>query len=238
MRRIIGMGAAFLFAVACGGGGSQTAPATQAASAEPMAAATSAPTSTITASQPTQAGPKLIDLVKAGRLASYKVTYKWTVSGQGQSMDSQQTWYYKPPKARYDYALAGAGGATFSVYALEDGTYFCTNAGGTAFCQKTSAEAAFQQNAAADFDLQVSGKPDQFSATFTGSKTIAGQQAQCFGVKSLAGGAFGDVTSCYSTTGIPLSMQVSSQGSSFSMEATSFSTTVSDADFKLPGPVR
>jgi hypothetical protein len=237
MKRLIGIGIATLFAVACGGGASQTTSATQAASVAP--AATSAATAAASAST-AAAGPKLTDLVKSGKLGAYKVSYKWTMSGGAQNVDGQQTWYYKPPKARYDYAMSTAGGgALFSVFKLEDGSYFCTSMSGTAFCQKVESDAGMGQNPAADFDLQMSGKPDQFNATFTGTKTIAGQQAQCFGVKALGGAAgFGDTTSCYSSSGVPLLVQMAAQGSSITMEATSFSTTVSDADFKLPGPVR
>ena len=57
-------------------------------------------------------------------------------------------------------------------------------------------------------------------------------------MKSVAGGAFGDVTTCYSTSGIPLKTTINSQGSTLVMEATAFSTTVTDADFTLPAPVR
>ena len=234
MRRLFGIvpSVALIVAAACGGGGSQPTAGSPAASA---AATSAAATPAATAAA---AGPKLVDLIKQGKLAAYKVTYKWTMAGSGQNIDSTQTWYYKPPKMRYDFAVAGQGGVSISYFVLEDGAYICTALTGTAFCQKTAGQAELQQNPAASFDLQMSGKPDQFNATFTGSKTIAGQQAQCFGVKSVAAGAFGDVNSCYSSSGVPLFMQINSQGSNMTMEATSFSTTVSDADFKLLGPVR
>ena len=57
-------------------------------------------------------------------------------------------------------------------------------------------------------------------------------------MRSLATGAFGDVTRCYSTNGVPLKTTMNSQGTTVVMEATAFRTTVTDADFKLPGPVR
>lgn len=236
MRRLFGLlpSVALILASACGGSQSVSGSAAPTATTAATAAAT-AGTTTVPS---TAAGPSLTDVLKAGKLASYKVTYKWTVTGGGQSIDSTQTWYYKPPKARFDYSLGpAAGGAAFSIFVLEDGTYLCTNAGGVAFCQKTTQQVAFQQNPAADFDLQVLGRPDQFNATVQGSRTIAGQQAQCFSVKAAAG-TFGDVTSCYSATGVPLLTQMTSQGSTFSMEATAFSATVADSDFQLPGPVR
>jgi len=233
MKRLFGVVIAMAFAAACGGGGTSPSAASQPASA----AVTSAPTSAATtaASPSTQTGRSFLDLVKQGKLTAYKVSYKYTIAAGGQSLEGVQTWYYKPPKARYDYSVGGAGGGTFSFFKLEDAAYFCTNAGGTSFCQKIPG-GGVQGNAAADFDLQVGTTPDQFSATSTSSRTIAGQQAQCFAVKATAGA--GDVNGCYSSSGIPLFMQFASPQGSSTMEATSFSTTVSDDDFKLPGPVR
>jgi len=74
--------------------------------------------------------------------------------------------------------------------------------------------------------------------TFTGSQSIAGQQAQCYKVQSIAAGAFSDVSTCYSSSGVPLKTTISSSGSTVTMEATDFSATVADCDFTLPAPVR
>jgi outer membrane lipoprotein-sorting protein len=215
---------------ACSGAATTTAGATAAtttAAATTQAAGTAAPA--------TASGPSILDLLKAGKATTYKATYKWSITAGGQpTQTSEQTWYYKAPNSRFDFS-AGPG-ATFSVFSLTDGTYVCTTAGGQAFCQKT--DAALGQNPAADLALQLQGDPSKFNASFTGSQTVAGQQAQCYNVKSLAGGAFGDVTTCYSTNGIPLKTTINSQGTTLVMEATAFSTTVTDADFKLPAPVR
>jgi len=219
-----------LASAACGGGASTSAQATTAVSAATATQAAS------TAAPATASGPSILDLLKAGKATSYKATYTWSITAAGQTQTSEQTWYYKAPNARFDFS-AGPG-ATFSVFSLTDGTFVCTSAGGQSFCQKSGDQAAFGQNPAADFALQLQGDPSKFNASFTGNQTIAGQQAQCYLVKSLAGGAFGDVTTCYSTNGIPLKTTINSQGSTLVMEATAFSTTVTDADFKLPAPVR
>jgi outer membrane lipoprotein-sorting protein len=229
MRPLIGPAIALLFASACGG---SAAPAAQAPAA---ATATAAPAATTAASA---AGPNIADLLKAGKASTYKVTYTWSITTGGQTTTAQQTWYYKAPNARFDYSLGQAG--SFSIFALADGTFVCTSAGGSTFCQKSAGPSAFGQNPAADFALQLQDRPDQFNATFTGTETIAGQQAQCYTVRSLgttaAGG--GDVSSCYSSGGVPLKTSISAQGSSFTMVASAFSTSVTDADFALPGPVR
>lgn len=68
-------------------------------------------------------------------------------------------------------------------------------------------------------------------------RSIAGQSAQCFGIKEKAvAGAFGLETGriCYAANGVPLLMQSKGTGYDMTFEATAFSTSVSDADFKLP----
>lgn len=92
---------------------------------------------------------------------------------------------------------------------------------------------ALQQNQAAAFDLQIKERPDQFDPTFEGARQIAGQTAQCFAVKALLVG-FAEGRICYSASGIPLLIASKGPGFETSKEATSFGTTVPDADFKLP----
>lgn len=230
--RVLPVLAIALIALSACGGSTSTTTSTSAAT---TAAATQA-ASTTAAAATTASGPSILDLLKAGKATTYKATYKWSITAGGQTQTSEQTWYYKAPNARFDFT-AGPG-ATFSVYSLTTGTYLCTSAGGQGFCQKSADQAAFGQNPAADFALQLQGDPSKFNASFTGTQTVAGQQAQCYSVKSVAGGAFGDVTTCYSTSGIPLKTTINSQGSTLVMEATAFSTTVTDADFTLPAPVR
>lgn len=234
MRALLGIRVgALLVAIACSG--TSTAPAPAPAAGASSTAPAAAATTSAPAAQATASGPNIADLLKAGKLSSYKVTYKWTITGGGQTQTSEQTWYYNAPKARFDFSAGpAAGGGTFSVYTLEDGTYLCTSAGGQSFCQKSPPGSGLDANPAASFGLQLQDNPDRFNSSFQGSRSIAGQTAQCYGVKALTGSAFGDVTSCYSSTGVPLLTQIKSQGQEFTMEATNFSTSVSDADSKLP----
>ena len=92
------------------------------------------------------------------------------------------------------------------------------------------------QNAAALANRDLVDHPDQWGGTFKETRTIAGAQAYCYDVKSLAAASAGVSagTFCYSKEGVPLLSQFTVQGASWSMEATSFSTTVTDADFALP----
>ncbi len=227
--RLLGTCAIAILLAACGGA---AAPSAQGPASTTAAAATAQGATTAPAAPATASGPNIADILKAGKLSTYKVTYKWTITAGGQTQTSEQTWYYKAPKARFDFS-AGPG-AVFSVYSLEDGTYICTGAGGQTFCQKGPAGSGLDANPAASFGLQLQGHPEQFNSSFQGTKSIAGQTAQCYGVKALTGTAFGDVTSCYSSSGVPLLTQMKSPGQEFTMEASNFSTSVTDADFKLP----
>lgn len=201
-------------------------------------AATTAPGATVAGSTQSTAtaaasGPSIADLLRSGSATPYKATYTYTVTASGQTVATSQTWYHKGPNTRFDYSV---GPASFSIFSLADGTYTCTSAGGTSSCQKSAGQAALGQNPAADFAVQLQADPSKFRSSFTGTQTIAGQQAQCFSVPSA--GLFGDVSTCYSPEGVPLKTTMTAAGSTITTEATAFSTTVSDADFALPGPVR
>jgi len=229
MRLSIVLAGVAMALAACGGAAS---PAPQATTA----GTTSVAGSTQSTATGAQSGPNIADLLKAGKTTTYKATYTWTIAAGGQSTASTQTWYSKSPNSRFDYSVGQ--GASFSIYSLADGTYLCTIVAGSGFCQKASGQAAFGQNPAADFALQLQGDPSKFNATFTGSQSIAGQQAQCYKVQSVAAGAFSDVSTCYSSSGVPLKTTISASGSTITMEATDFSTTVVDSDFTLPAAVR
>jgi len=229
LRISIVLTAAAIALSACGGAAS---PAAQA----PTATAGSVASPSQATATGSAGGPNIADVLKAGKSTTYKATYTWTIGAGGQNITSTQTWYYKSPNSRFDYSVGP--GTSFSIYSLADGTYVCTSAGGSGFCQKASGSAAFGQNPAADFALQLQGDPSKFNASFTGTQSIAGQQAQCYKVQSVAGGSFGDVSTCYSSSGVPLKTTINASGSTVTMEATQFSTTVADSDFTLPAPVR
>lgn len=224
LARVLGL--AVLVVTSCGGGGApaQQAPAGGGATA-PAAAATAAP------SPAKVAGPSFLDVVGSAKSASYKITYKFTTTAGGQSQSGEQTWYVKPPKMRYDFST---GADTTSVFALESGTFVCTAAGGQKQCFGTAQGQGLQQNQGAQVETQVREKPDQFDPTYEGTRSIAGQTAQCYALKgtsaALAGGEF---RMCYTAQGILLLMQSTAQSSAFTMEATSVGP-VSDADFQLP----
>lgn len=199
--------------LACGGGGPAAPPAATAASAP---AATAAPPP-----QPIPSGPNLGALFTAAKTASYKVTYRLSGTGGAQPLTGEQTMYIKPPNTRVDMTtMVGGQTGHMSLYSLPDGVFMCLRQG-QVFCTKSpvplpSAADLVRQNLPAD----------PTSVTPQGSRQIAGQSTACF--RSGAGGQA--ATMCMTEGGVPLYME--SAGSV--LEATSFSTSVSDADFTLP----
>ena len=219
---------AFVIAASCGGS-TQTTTGTTGATATNAVVATG----TTASGAPSTAGASFGQILGSARTSEYKVTYKLTAVGAG-----EQSWYFKPPKARYDFSSsAGGQTSTVSIYALPDGTYMCFGGTGlAATCIGMSGlDTALQQNPAALFQQSMFQHPEQFNAVLVETRQIAGQQAQCFDVKStVAIATLGDGRFCYSPQGIMLLQRFGAGGAALDMEATSFSTTVADSDFTLP----
>ena len=204
---------------------SDTSKPTEAATKEP-----SAPTSK-------PAEPSFMDIMNSGKQASYKVTYKITGTSGGQNLSGEQTWYLKPPKTRMDFpASEGGAGGRMSLYTMPDSTVMCSMDGGATTCLKMPKAQAMQQNQGAMAQEQVQEKPGDFDMKYQGTRDIAGQQGQCFAVKPKGSsqGGFTEGIMCYSKQGALLLMESKGAGFDMKMEATSFNTSVSDADFQLP----
>ena len=224
--------------VACGG----AAPATTGASSAPTTATTTTPTAaakaTPGASSAQDVSTQLASLLGASKNATYKVTYKITASGGGaDAFNGEQTWWFKPPRARFDFTTSQGGQKlTLSYFTLPEGTFYCFNVGQIQCLTVAGVGSPLDQNAAAVAQQSLIANPSGFGATPSAGKTIAGQQASCFDVSNKAGaGGFDTGTFCYSKEGVPLLSTFSTaQYASWTVEATSYSTTVADSDFTLP----
>src|SRR2546428_4091553 len=208
----------------CSGASGTGAPASATAVAPASATSTSPPTA--------QAAAGFADLVRAGKDASFKIAYRYAATTAGQAVTVDQTWYVRGSSMRWDLQSPLSGSSSF--FFLADGTYLCVSEGQPS-CLKLAAAQGAQQNFGALFAEEVRAEPDRFEGTPQGTGTIAGIEARCFAVNDRS--ARGDdlpATACYGPLGLPLLVQFKG----FSMEATSVSATVTDADFKLPGPVR
>lgn len=185
---------------------------------------------------PSGAGARAFrDVVGSASSSPYKVTYRVSSSAGGQAVSGTQTWYVSGQKFRMDLTVA-QGGTTgaISIFATPDGTYSCVGSGtGPSMqCFGLPQSQAFAESPAASFDASIRQNPDAFGATFSGSRTIAGTSASCYGVNGSAAG-LSQGTICYSGNGVPLLYQFDSSGLGVTMEATSFGVP-SDADFALP----
>jgi hypothetical protein len=227
------------------------APATQAAATTaptPTAAPTPTPAPT---ANPDQA---LIDLLRGGKAGAYKVTYTFSMAG-GTTTTNQTgtlTQTVKSPLLRQDVTLTVGGQTqTISTFVKPDGIFTCgAFISGSAACFNFSgALGGAIGGAAAAAPQGPTGIPSDLSGwnlVPTSSKNVAGQDTRCFtftGASSAAttGATAGQTlsgTGCFTTQGIPLYISTKTGTISAEMTATSFSTTVTDADFALPYPVQ
>jgi len=197
------------------------------------AAATRAPAPTATVA-PTRAPAGLAELLKGAQGVSYKVAYKMTIGAGGQALATEMTVYSKPPKRRTDSSgMMGLGAS--STYDLEDGSYICSGQGATGNCSRLPAGGERPPGQAPD-DLMKNA--DTYETTPAGQRQVAGQSAQCFTMKPKRPGAsITEAISCITSSGIQVYLQAKMAAGEMTMEATSVSTTVADADFQLPYPV-
>jgi len=224
------------FVVSCGGtpAGSTTGSSSPASS---VAASQAVGSGTPATARPTASGANaqanLGEVLAAGRLTPYKITYRYTVG----TVVSDQSWYFKPPKQRFDFST-GIGGAAFviSYFQLPEGSYYCFTVATTKQCMTTPATGSpLDQNMGAVFMRSMLQNPGSFAGTFVEAKTFAGQPGLCYDVSAataIAGATGGRF--CYSREGILLYSAFGPAGSQITMEATNVSLTVPDSDFDLP----
>jgi hypothetical protein len=224
---------AFVIAASCGGSATPSGTTAGATATNPVTTSGAAATGVSSAGS-----PSFGQILSSAKASEYKVTYKLTATGGAESFSGEQSWFFKPPKARFDFSSSLSGQtATVSLYALPDGTFMCFGGTGQAAqCIGMSGlDTALQQNPAAFYQESFIQHPDQFNGVLVETRQIAGQQAHCYDVKATAATAgLTDGRFCYSTQGIPLLQRFAAQGGTWSMEATNLATTVPDSDFTLP----
>ncbi len=230
----------FLFVVtssalmcACGGsgggkgGGPTSPPATSAAATTPAVAGTT---------QAQAGGGDLSGLAGKFTNATFKVTYQVSGFG-GAGTQGTMTWYKKGDNLRMDMTglVQGQQGTT-TIIMLPNVTYVCTAAeagtGGMCFSSPSQAGQGASQIAS---QLGQNLADPNLSVVSTSSRSIAGQNAKCYTVQSP--NITGQAEYCMSSDGAPLSVKETVQGSEMTMEATDYSSDVSDSDFQPPYPV-
>ena len=236
MRTVDGKRAAaalvLAFVVSCGG----SAPTATGGASASVGATSATATQTAAATSAGSAQPGLGSLLSSSKTQEYKVTYKVTATGTGaEALSGNQTWYFKPPRSRFDFTTnMGGTSTTMSMFTLPEGSFMCFAMSGLSQCLSTPPTGSpLDQNAVAMAQRQMIDNPGAFGATFSGAKTIAGQPGLCYDVKATAG-AFTTGQFCYTKEGIQLLSAFTAQGVTLSTEATNLSLTVPDSDFTLP----
>lgn len=178
-------------------------------------------------------GGGFADILRGAQGVSYKASYKMTISGSGQAMTMEMTTYVKPGKRRTDSAgIMGMGAA--STYNLDTGDFTCSGQGATGRCTKLTAAERTQNPVPEDLTKVAA----DYETSPAGQRQVAGQNAQCFLMKAkVPTASFSEATTCMTASGIQVYMQAKMAQGEMIQEATSVSTTVSDADFQLPYPV-
>jgi hypothetical protein len=92
-----------------------------------------------------------------------------------------------------------------------------------------AAQNQFEDETAKDIETN----PENYAITPLAPRTIAGTLATCFQVVT-SGASAATVDFCFSPEGVPLYTHTVSEGMDYTMEATSYSTSVPDSDFALP----
>jgi hypothetical protein len=192
-------------------------------------------TPTSTAQPAGQGQPKFADLAAASKVAIFKITYRIGATGSGQdAVIADQTWYFKPPRARLDFvSLYGGPGPRVSQFMLPEGTFVCEDKAGQIGCTAINST-PLDQNMVATALHDVVDNPARYNATFKEVKKIAGQDGLCYDVAPSTSSAFAAGTFCFTKDGISLLSRATYGSVTWSMEATSVSLTVPDSDFILP----
>src|SRR5712691_3077780 len=117
---------AFVIAASCGGATGTTSTTTCGAAATPAAGA-----GTVATGVPSAGGPSFAQVLSSAKATEYKVTYKLTTTVGADTISGEQSWFFKPPRARFDFSTtAGTQTSSLSLYALPDGTYMCFGGAG------------------------------------------------------------------------------------------------------------
>src|SRR2546427_3072691 len=164
---------AFVIVASCGGATGTTSTTTGGAGATAAVASGTAATGV-----PATAGPSFAQVLSSAKATEYKITYKLTTTVGADTITGEQSWFFKPPRARFDFSsTAGGQSSSLSLYALPDGTYMCFGgAGQTASCiGMTGLDTALQQNPAPLYHEALLQHPDQNIPDLVDARHTGGQ---------------------------------------------------------------
>jgi hypothetical protein len=165
-----------------------------------------------------------------------KITYQITTESGGQTTEQEWTLAQRPPDSRFEI-VSNEGGQESRTIVIQtaEKSYVCTSAGGSEICFASDQTEQYTGLFDPIFDAPQSivQDIDNLGLGDQSERDIAGVHANCFSY-SLAGA---ESETCFSDEGLMLYLRTGSAGNSFTYEAKSASTDVTDADFEPPYPV-
>lgn len=170
--------------------------------------------------------------------ATGKVVYRVTTALEGESVEQEWVIAQRPPDTRFEIAVTEAGEESRSIFINTGGkSYICTSGGGEESCLGTTTEQVEAGEEAFSFFFdtpqELAEEVEDVDLVDKSERQIAGVDATCFTVRSgLLTLAEGEI--CFSEEGLLLFLRGEAEGEGFTVEATSVSTDVTDADFEPP----
>lgn len=169
----------------------------------------------------------------------YVVTFTIETRVGAETFSGEWTWYrdVEGERSRFDLDTEAGGEVVSATFiTTPDEVYFCSEANCLAF--PSGAQSPFP-NPSIALTEQVSDIDDRVlggSVQDAGTRTIAGIEARCF-TFDVPGSGIAEGESCVSAEGVPVLTKWEGDEGSFRLEATSYSSEVSDEDFEPPFPV-
>ena len=223
MRRFVLSGVLtimFVFVAACGGGddgGEPTDTAQETTSPEGTPALEGA-------------AREVSELLAEGITATFKVKYE-TASPDGAQGDTFVV-YNKPPDTRIDTLSANGAESDSAIIGGDESTetYGCTGGPDAWSCESIAPLGDSLLTAAGPVAYLQPSDLELFDISETEDRTVADQSTRCFALTPREGTATEAGEYCFNSEGVPLYVQTSSE----TVEASEFSTDVSDQDFEPP----
>ncbi|MDP2675527.1 MAG: hypothetical protein Q8Q00_11590 [Dehalococcoidia bacterium] len=167
-----------------------------------------------------------------------KVTYQYTTETNGQTTEAEWVMVQRPPDSRFEIVSTNGGLESRTILIqTEDKSYICISASGSETCLESTTDETQGQAAPfaglLGFAQTVADDISGLGAVDKSEREIAGVHANCFSADAAVLGGASEF--CFSDEGLLLFLKTeAAAGSSFTWEAKSASTDVTDADFEPP----
>jgi hypothetical protein len=173
---------------------------------------------------------KFKSLLNQKRSVSWKINYDMNTKAQGYATSGKMTQYFKGDDFRTDFTTQGVESRS---YFKDDVFTTCTKMGGSWNCFKSEPQ---KEMTPENIEEALVRDDSDYVITADGTKIIAGVTTDCYKVIS----AKDEVTAryCLASDGAPLHITTQAPEVTAELTATSYSKTVTDADFVPPAAAK